>query len=167
MREAQKRYNVMKTTADRLKDENAVLVKTNKKQLEEMQEMADDDLRAKQLENRNQQAIIDGAELNAEQLKERLRQTQDQQVQDRREFDASQAAISQEMQVTRDSNVQLKEDYEILEERFKKNQTLNENLVAELKEDQKDTIVKLKKLQDFHDKYDEILQAEKSESQAM
>ena len=111
----------MKTTADRLKDENAVLVKTNKKQLEEMQEMADDDLRAKQLENRNQQAIIDGAELNAEQLKERLRQTQDQQVQDRREFDASQAAISQEMQVTRDSNVQLKEDYEILEERFKKN----------------------------------------------
>ena len=61
----------------------------------------------------------------------------------------------------------MKEDYEILEERFKKNQTLNENLVAELKEDQKDTIVKLKKLQDFHDKYDEILQAEKSESQSM
>ena len=89
--------NVMKSTADRLKDENAVLVKTNKKQLEEMQEMADDDLRAKQLENRNNQAIIDGAELNAEQLKERLRQTQDAQVNDRREFDASQAAISQEM----------------------------------------------------------------------
>ena len=89
--------NVMKSTADRLKDENAVLVKTNKKQLEEMQEMADDDLRAKQLENRNQQAIIDGGELNAEQLKDRLRQTQDAQVNDRREFDASQAAISQEM----------------------------------------------------------------------
>ena len=97
MREAQKRMNVMKSTADRLKDENAVLVKTNKKQLEEMQEMADDDLRAKQLENRNQQAIIDGGELNAEQLKDRLRQTQDAQVNDRREFDASQAAISQEM----------------------------------------------------------------------
>ena len=89
--------NVMKSTADRLKDENAVLVKTNKKQLEEMQEMAEDDLRAKQLENRNQQAIIDGGELNAEQLKDRLRQTQDAQVNDRREFDASQAAISQEM----------------------------------------------------------------------
>ena len=89
--------NVMKSTADRLKDENAVLVKTNKKQLEEMQEMADDDLRAKQLENRNQQAIIDGGELNAEQLKDRLRQTQDAQVNDRREFDASQAVISQEM----------------------------------------------------------------------
>ena len=97
MREAQKRMNVMKSTADRLKDENAVLVKTNKKQLEEMQEMAEDDLRAKQLENRNQQAIIDGGELNAEQLKDRLRQTQDAQVNDRREFDASQAAISQEM----------------------------------------------------------------------
>ena len=40
-------------------------------------------------------------------------------------------------------------------------------MVAELKEDQKDTIVKLKKLQDFHDKYDEILQAEKTESQSM
>lgn len=83
-------------------------------------------------------------------------------MKDRREFDAAQAAISQEMQVTREANQQLKEDYEILEERFKKNQTLNENLVVELKEDQKGTIVKLKKLQDFHDKYDTILQDEKN-----
>ena len=80
---------VSKTTADRLKDENAVLVKQNKKLVEEMQEMADDDLRAKQIANRNEQAIIDGAELNAEQLKERLRATQDAQVKDRREFDAA------------------------------------------------------------------------------
>ena len=88
---------VSKTTAARLKDENAVLVKQNKKLVEEMQEMADDDLRAKQIGNRNDQAIIDGGELNAEQLKDRLRATQDAQVQDRREFDAAQAAISQEM----------------------------------------------------------------------
>ena len=39
--------NVSKTTADRLKDENAVLVKQNKKLVEEMQEMADDDLRSR------------------------------------------------------------------------------------------------------------------------
>lgn len=45
---------VSKTTADRLKDENAVLVKQNKKLVEEMQEMADDDLRAKQIANRNE-----------------------------------------------------------------------------------------------------------------
>ena len=51
----------------------------------------------------------------------------------RREFDASQAAISQEMQVTRDANTQIKEDYEILEERFRKNTNLNEELVAGLK----------------------------------
>ena len=39
----------------------------------------------------------------------------------RREFDAAQAAIQQEIQVTRDASAQIKEDYEILEERFKKN----------------------------------------------
>lgn len=56
-----------------------------------MQEMAEDDLRSKQIGNRNEQAIIDGAELNAEQLKEKLRATQDAQVQDKRQFDATQA----------------------------------------------------------------------------
>ena len=167
LRDVRKRMEVTKATTDRLKDENAVLVKQNKKLVEEMQEMAEDDLRAKQIGNRNEQAIIDGGELNADQLKERLRQTQDAQVQDRRQFDAGQAAISQEMGVTREANAQLKEDYEILEERFKKNQTLNENLVNDLKDDQKGTIVKLKKLQEFFDKYDTILQEERNAAQSM
>ena len=36
----------------------------------------------------------------------------------RREFDAGQAAISQEMQVQRDETALIKEDYQILNERF-------------------------------------------------
>ena len=122
LREALKSKEVSKSTADRLKDENAVLVKQNQNLVQELKDLAEEDgLRQQQIVNRNEQAIIDGAELNAAQLKQRLRETQDQQVQMRREFDAAQAAIQQEIQVTRDASAQIKEDYEILEERFKKN----------------------------------------------
>ena len=75
----------------------------------------------------------------------------------RREFDAGQAAISQEMQVQRDETALIKEDYQILNERFNKQQILYENQVNDLKEDAKKVAEKVKTLQDFHDKYDTIL----------
>ena len=167
MRDAVKRMEVGKRKLEEVQEKNATLDKQNKKLVAELQELAEDDLRIKQIENRNNQAIIDGSEMNAEQLKQKLRDTQDAQVKDRREFDAAQAAISQEMQITRDANIRIKEDYEILEERFSKNQKLNENLVNDLKVDHVEVVNKNKKLQEFKDKYDVILQDEKNASQTM
>ena len=67
-------------------------------------------------------------------------------MQMRREFDAGQAAISQEMQVKRDETALIKEDYQILNERFNKQTSLYENQVTELKEDQKKVAEKCKTL---------------------
>ena len=50
-----KRMEVTKSQAERLKDENAVLVKQNKKLVDELKELAEEDgLRQKQIENRNE-----------------------------------------------------------------------------------------------------------------
>lgn len=43
LREAMKRKEVSKQEADRLKDENAVLVKQNKNLVQELQDLADED----------------------------------------------------------------------------------------------------------------------------
>ena len=54
LREALKRAEVSKQTAERFKDENAVLVTQNKNLVQELQDLAEEDtLKVQQIDNRN------------------------------------------------------------------------------------------------------------------
>ena len=53
MRDAVKRMEVGKRKLEEVQEKNATLDKQNKKLVAELQELAEDDLRIKQIENRN------------------------------------------------------------------------------------------------------------------
>jgi len=86
-------------------------------------------------------------------------------VQVRRENDASLASKDKELATSHELNSKLRDDYELLEERFKKQTKMNDDFVAELKVDIKKTTALNKELQDFKDRYDVILQEERSDKQ--
>ena len=53
----------------------------------------------------------------------------------------------------------------ILEERFKKNAKMEEEMIQNLKEERLSKAAEMTKLQEFHDKFDTILQYEKTTAQ--
>jgi hypothetical protein len=85
----------------------------------------------------------------------------------RKENDAALAAKDQQLATSHELNSRMRDDYEMLEERFKKHSKMNEGIVAELKADLKKIGETNKSLQDFKDKYDTVLQDERTDKQKM
>lgn len=104
---------------------------------------------------------------DAEALKLKIKNLQNEFVTVRRENDASLAAKDQELATSHELNSKLRDDYEILEERFKKHSKMNDDFVTELKVDIKKTHDVNKELQEFKDKFDVVLQDERSDKQKM
>ena len=77
LREALKGAQVAKSDAQRLKDEAAVLTKQNKHLVDEAQNNTEDDLRSKQIENQNKNALNAGVQLDAEEMKKRMKEAQE------------------------------------------------------------------------------------------
>ena len=64
---------------------------------------------------------------------------------------------------SKDANIKIKEDYEGLEERYSLLQNESDKLVGELRDEVKIIQEKTRTLQDFYDKYDDVMQEQRED----
>lgn len=160
-----KNLAIQKTDCDRLRDENAAYKRQTQKLIEDIKALeGDEGVNIEQQNARILQAYING---DTETLKKKVKELQNEFVNVRRENEGALALKDQEIATSHELNSKLRDDYEILEERFKKHSKMNDDFVQELKVDIKKTNDLNKELQDFKDKFDVVLQEERSEKMKM
>jgi len=72
--------------------------------------------------------------------------------------------LTQQIKLSRDALAHVKEDYELLDERYTKQSKMYEELLQPLKKELYDLKDRQKELQDFHDRYDVIIQEERNQN---
>lgn len=160
-----KNLAIQKTDGDRLRDENTAYKRQTQKLIEDIKALeGDEGVNIEQQNARILQAYING---DTETLKKKVKELQNEFVNVRRENEGALALKDQEIATSHELNSKLRDDYEILEERFKKHSKMNDDFVQELKVDIKKTNDLNKELQDFKDKFDVVLQEERSEKMKM
>lgn len=160
-----KNLAIQKTDCDRLRDENTAYKRQTQKLIEDIKALeGDEGVNIEQQNARILQAYING---DTETLKKKVKELQNEFVNVRRENEGALALKDQEIATSHELNSKLRDDYEILEERFKKHSKMNDDFVQELKVDIKKTNDLNKELQDFKDKFDVVLQEERSEKMKM
>ena len=160
-----KNLAIQKTDGDRLRDENAAYKRQTQKLIEDIKALeADDQVNIEQQNARLLQAFING---DTEALKNKIKQLNSEFVTVQRMNENALAVKDAEIGSSHELNSKLRDDYEILEERFKKHSKMNDDFVQELKADIKKTSDLNKELQEFKDKFDVVLQEERSEKMKM
>ena len=160
-----KNLAIQKTDGDRLRDENAAYKRQTQKLIEDIKALeADDQVNIEQQNARLLQAFING---DTEALKNKIKQLNSEFVTVQRMNENALAVKDAEIGSSHELNSKLRDDYEILEERFKKHSKMNDDFVQELKVDIKKTSDLNKELQEFKDKFDVVLQEERSEKMKM